>query len=704
MLNSINRSITKKVALLSIFSMALLLIIVIGFISYENKQLNNEINTIVQRSFEQKANSELSNTASVVTDKLSLLVTPVIKNLDVVKSNLELSAKESVAPGIIVQQFEAAMKPQDEDVFSGYMVFEKSTWPKNIELTNTAKKAINKDNKLAPFYFPTGPGQFDYVAMSSFSNRELNANGEKTDDWHLSPYESGQLFLMEPYYYDVPNRGKELITTISNVINLGDQAVGSVGFDLSLVSIQKFVENIDAQLYGGLGRIVVGSWKGVVLADSDNASNVGKRVSELTGYLDWNQAKTLTNNAEPVLNDSSVLVFSSVDTNTTNPWIVGVSIPQSVINESGTDFSNWLTSQSEEARFEAILIGIAALLIGAIVMVVISRSISASLNRLIERLKDIVEGKGDLTQRITVIRNDESGQLGNLINRLMDKLHTTISSITEISHSVSSTSESSRHSVAEIVTRLESQNNEIGTLSVAVNEMAATALEVAGSAVNASKAAEEAKEHCSLGITEISSTTIEIEKVYNELSNAETKIKSLSKSTENIESILGVIGGIAEQTNLLALNAAIEAARAGEQGRGFAVVADEVRVLAGRTQNATQEIRQMIEQFTDDTQSVVSLVNNSHEAVLGSVEAAKHTEQTFVGINGLIDSINMQNHQIASAAEEQSRVNDEINRNVTAISDMSTEAGEIINKTDQFSEDVHSNSKELQRHLDQFSI
>ncbi|MCG7495368.1 methyl-accepting chemotaxis protein [Vibrio sp. Of7-15] len=704
MFSGINKSLTIKIAFFASTSMALVLVLGIGVIAFYSNAVNQQTNIKVGEAFDSSASSEIQSASATVRFSVENLLTPVLKNLDVIKSNLELSSQQKLSAEFLVRLFDATMQPQEADVFSGYMVYEKSTWPSDFEQSDIAMKAMNKNGFLAPFYFPDGKGGYDYVAMESFSNSAMNDNGERVDDWHLKPYETDKLFLMEPYYYEVPSRGKELITTISDSIKVNGELIGSVGFDLSLVRIQKLAEEMDNKLYRGTGRIIVGSWKGIVLADSDVASNVGKRVSEISGYVSWDRAKSASRDQELISIDGKTTAFSRVATTTDNPWIVSVAVPQTVLNENKQSFHQWLDEEFSHALNMGLLGGLIALLVGSLCMWVIARAATSSLDELIVRLKSIVQGEGDLTQRIEVSRRDESGQLGDIINSFLEKLQLIIRDISHIGSSVDDNSSNSREAASEAHQRLDTQTAELNTLTVAVHEMATTASEVANSALEASKAAQQAQEQCLGGVEQISSTTRTIENVYEALSSAEAKTQSLSDSGSSIESILAVIGSIAEQTNLLALNAAIEAARAGEQGRGFAVVADEVRVLAGRTQEATQEIKAMIEQLSSDTDAVVHIMRDSHEKVSGCVDAARHAEESFKGINTLIDTINMQNHQMASAAEEQSRVNDEINRNVTVISDMSNEANEIVSKTSSLSEELNHKVAELRGHLNKFVV
>jgi methyl-accepting chemotaxis protein len=583
------------------------------------------------------------------------------------------------------------------------MVFEESTWKSDFEKTPYAVKGINKNNFLAPFYYPDGKGGYDFVAMDSFSNTALNSNGERTDDWHLYPYENNELFLMEPYFYDVPSRGKELITTVSDSLEMNGRLIGSIGFDLSLEKIQSIATELNRSLYDGAGSVMVLSWKGVILADSSNGQNVGKKIGDVS-ELSVGTFQANSNSHELIVKGEIVSLAARVNTTTANPWIVNVSVPAAVLNKEKIVFDSWLSDESASAMLLSVLGGVCALALGAFAMVVSSKTATSTLNDIIHKLDDISKGEGDLTQRIEASRQDETGQIASNINDLFIKLQGLIGDVKQVGVEVSEKASISSDKANGIKSKLDTQNQEISALTVAIHEMAATAEEVASSARKASDSAGSAQNECEKGVGQISDTVRHIEVVFKDLANAQDKAASLAESGANIETILTVIGGIAEQTNLLALNAAIEAARAGEQGRGFAVVADEVRVLAQRTQDATQEISDMIDVLTRDTGSVVELMKVNNQNIQKSMDSVKSAEQTFTGINEQIDNVNAQNHQIASAAEEQSRVSEEITRNVTTISDMSGEVDVIADEAKCLAEDMTDRSETLRKQLSVFKV
>ncbi|WP_371916565.1 methyl-accepting chemotaxis protein [Pseudomonas sp. PIC25] len=279
--------------------------------------------------------------------------------------------------------------------------------------------------------------------------------------------------------------------------------------------------------------------------------------------------------------------------------------------------------------------------------------------------------------------------------------------IGQVVTSVQKVSDSSEYT-ADIAIRtnqgVQKQLAEIELVATAVHEMTATAQDVARNATHAAEAANHADQAANEGKRIVQSTSEAITALANEIGRAVGVVQSLAKDSENINAILVTIRSIAEQTNLLALNAAIEAARAGEQGRGFAVVADEVRNLAQKTQQATEEIQTMIQQLQNGTRDVVSVMENSQARTDDSVQQAAEAAQALASITEAVSVINDMNTQIASAAEEQSAVAEDINRNVTTIGQVAQEVAGGADESSQASAELTKLAEQQRRLINQFRV
>lgn len=335
------------------------------------------------------------------------------------------------------------------------------------------------------------------------------------------------------------------------------------------------------------------------------------------------------------------------------------------------------------------LLGCALLILGLPLVVL------RPMRRLLDRLKQIADGDGDLRARLEVHSADELGQLGNAFNRFLDKLQPLIAEVGRVTAEVE-TAARGMAAMAETNDQLiSSEHAAVDQVTTAATEMSAAVHEVALNAQNASDAARAAETQSRQGASVVSSTIQSIRQLAGEVEGASQTIGALAEETASIGAVLEVIRGIAEQTNLLALNAAIEAARAGEQGRGFAVVADEVRALAARTQDSTKDIQSRIERLQSGVGKAVQAMQTGSDKARDSVERASGVDQVLAETSVSVQRINDMAAQIATACEEQSCVTEEIARNITDIRDLSNEAATYSSQSMLASQKLSGLSKTL---------
>ncbi len=343
-------------------------------------------------------------------------------------------------------------------------------------------------------------------------------------------------------------------------------------------------------------------------------------------------------------------------------------------------------------------------IITGLIIVLFRRGMLSPLKETTELIKGLGEGHGDLTVTLPVKNNDEISQLRTAVNAFVASLRTMIKTIAEDVANLQAASEQLDQLSKHLSDQSSQQRSQTTQVATAMNEMAATVQEVARNVSEAASAATTGRDETSKGKAVVQNTVASIHHLSEEVDSAAQVISNLEESSEKIGSVLDVINGIAEQTNLLALNAAIEAARAGEQGRGFAVVADEVRTLASRTHESTLEIREMIETVQSGSSNAVSAMKRGTDAAKNSVEQAELAGQSLESIDGVVETINRMTMQIASAAEQQSATADEINKNITIIHQISEETEESANLTSRASTDLSGLTNHLYALVKQFKI
>ncbi len=335
------------------------------------------------------------------------------------------------------------------------------------------------------------------------------------------------------------------------------------------------------------------------------------------------------------------------------------------------------------------------------IYIIMSRAL-AYLPSVVVELQRVAEG--DLTSAIDVTRQDEIGDLMRGLHVMQKRLLEMVSQITSTTSQLSSAAEEMSVVTKQTSSTIQLQRSETSQVATAMNEMSATVQEVARNIASTAYAANEANSETAEGGKIVGQAIWAIQQLAEQIETASDVISQVEESSSRISTVLDVIKGIAEQTNLLALNAAIEAARAGEQGRGFAVVADEVRTLASRTQDATEEINQMINNLQTGSQKAVKVMSQSQEQTQSAVEQATAAGTSLTRIARTVGQINEMSTQIASAAEEQSAVSEEVNRNIVKINDMSADTATGASQTAQASQDLALMATQLQEMVEQFKV
>lgn len=324
--------------------------------------------------------------------------------------------------------------------------------------------------------------------------------------------------------------------------------------------------------------------------------------------------------------------------------------------------------------------------------------------RLKDLVADLAQGNGDLTRRLTVEKQDEIGEISSSINQFIEKLQSMFIEVSDSSKDIDSAVRNISQQSSSNLDTLNQHTQETEQVITAVEEMSASAVSIAQSAENAAQLTEQANLYSEQSKQTVENAVASVGKMVEQVTSMSATISTMDEDTKQISTVLQVIGEIAEQTNLLALNAAIEAARAGEQGRGFAVVADEVRALAGRTQQSTSQINEMLQKLKDTTNSVV----NEMDVTRQSCETtAEHTEQVMLSLNEVTESVTEINHvniHVSTSAQQQRHVTDEVSRNMVAIQDIINILNGNASQAAAVSEELSGTSRNLSNVVAQFKV
>ena len=622
---------------------------------------------------------------------------------EVIQRNVEASSSGRMSRRDMSDAVGSILKGQPQ-LSSIYAQFEPDAYDgQDRYFTDGVEDHSSDAGTLEIYYFrsPDGKIQFSRTEDPAEKYREeRNEFGIREAEWYLCSRDTLKPCTMEPYDYEVEEGYNELMTSlVMPILNQGEFA-GVIGVDLNLSTIQKTIKNVSQELYDGAGRVMLVSEKGLIAGTSHYEQFLGRPLSEALPDK-AQQYRSLVSSGE-IFDDGDVIAVAfPVDIDASgSQWSFIVELPREVALAQLSAVTQLLSEEVDATAARQMTAGIIVSTVSLILLILLVRSVIRPLNEIRDRMVNLASAEGDLTRELKIDTHAELIALADGFNAFLSKLRQMINDLKNINHVVSEQAGDVRRIAVDTEQNTARQHAEIDSVVTAMNEMSAAASEVATFASDAAGNARQASDSVESTQATLGVAVGGVQELAADMEQASSAIGHVAERSDDINRILEVIRGIAEQTNLLALNAAIEAARAGEQGRGFAVVADEVRTLASKTRESTDEISQMIDGLQQEVQQTVTVIRGGVDRATTAVDRTRSADESLAEVVGRIATIVEHVTQVATAAEEKSSVSEEINRNLTIIGDAASDLRDLAQSVRGSGESLGEQVVSLEQQLD----
>ena len=724
-------SIRQKIAIMAglCLTVSAASLVVYGVVS--SRDTNRLVSESVDKILEENA---IQNFESVAVGKASLVQSALQDNLDTArtvakvfeilktKSKVDAASLREVFNGILFGVLENNPK-----YLGAYSAWEPNALDnRDAGFAGDAAGGHDATGRFIPYWNRDSTGKIARQPLVDYESQATYQNGVRKGGWYLGPRETGQESVLDPFPYTVQGK-QDWLTTLSVPIGKDGRFLGVAGTDLRLGFLQELAAAANAKLYDGKGEVLIISHSGVVVANSKDPGSIGRTVNALFSNHKEVAEHVQSGKSWAGISKTSGLVVAYAPIalgRTDKPWAVLVRMPRDVVMAGARTLEATMAERARANVLWQIGVGCAVALAGVCLVWFFTGTIARPIQKAAGYARKVAEG--DFSQQLDVRQGDEVGVLAEALKTMVENLKAKIAEAEARGEDARRETEKAREAMAkaeqaqaqaeraraegmlqaatklegvvEIVTSAseqlsaqveqssrgaDEQSNRVGETATSMEEMNATVLEVAQNASNAAHAADQARGKAEEGAKVVSRVVKGIEAVRCQSQEMKADMSTLGKQAEGIGQIMNVISDIADQTNLLALNAAIEAARAGEAGRGFAVVADEVRKLAEKTMTATKEVGAAIRGIQDGTRKNIENVERSGKTIEEATELANASGVSLREIVSLVESTTDQVRSIATASEEQSSASEEINHSIEDVNRISTETSDAMRQSAQ---------------------